>query len=268
VDYYSVKQDHVGSIDYTAVATDLNAKGSGSIYAQDPLKLGAGFVFADGTKLTSTAPNQVNHTNFGTISIVRNPAGDQKTEGVDLSLDYRFKTETMGSYDIGATANILFSYKFRATSHDPYLEYARNFTDSTIGGAGYSGLLPGYTIKPYVNATYKDFTVSVFMNYIPKVTVPGTLFGGASTTNDYTLNGRASSTPTYFTTDATVSYRLPDMGKSWMRNSALTVGANNLFNKAAPYIPGDGSLVAENNTDKGAYDIIGRFIFVELKKSF
>ncbi len=267
-DYYSVKQDKVGSIDYTAVAADLNAKGAASVYNQDPLHLGAGFVFADGTKLTSNAPNQVNHTNFGTISIVRNPAGDLKTDGMDLSVDYRFQTETMGNYAVGATANILFNSKFRATPRDPYLQYARTFTDSTIGGAGYAGLLPGYTIKPYINVAYKAVTTSIFMTYLPKVTVPGTLFGGASPTNDYTLNGLASSTPSYFTTDISVAYRLPDFGRKWMRNGTVIIGANNVFNKAAPYVPGDGSLVAENNTDKGAYDIIGRFMFIELKKAF
>ena len=268
-DYYSVKQDKVGLLDYTAVVADLNAKGAASIYNQDPLHLGASFVFADGTHLTSNAPNQVNHTNFGTISIVRNPSGDQKTDGLDLAVDYRFQTETMGNFDVGATANILFNFKFRATATARYLQYARVFTDSTIGGAGYAGLLPSYTIKPYVNYSYKAFSTSLFMNYIPKVTVPGSLFGtGATTGNTYTINGLASSTPNYFTADMTVSYRLPDLGKSWLRNSSLTVGANNVFNKAAPYVAGDGSFVAENNTDKGAFDIIGRFMFIELKKAF
>src|SRR5204863_371224 len=53
VDYYRIEQDKVGSIDYTAAVADLNAKGASSLYAQDTLKLGSGFVFADGTKLTS-----------------------------------------------------------------------------------------------------------------------------------------------------------------------------------------------------------------------
>ena len=269
VDYYSIKQDKVGAIDYTAAVADLNAKGAASYFNQDPLHLGAGFVFADGSKLTSNATNQVNSTNFGTISIVRNPAGDQKTDGLDLSVDYRFKTQTMGTFDIGANANILFNYWFRATSRDRYLQYARVFTDSTTGGSGYEGLLPGYTIKPYVNYSNGPFTASLSMTYLPKVTVPGSLFGtGATTGNTYTINGRASSTPAYFTADVSVAYRLPDLGKRWLRNATLTVGASNLFDKAAPYIPSDGSGVAENNTDKGAYDIIGRFVFVELKKSF
>jgi iron complex outermembrane recepter protein len=268
VDYYWISQDKVGGIDYTAIAADLNAKGSGSIYAQDTLKLGTGFVFADGTKLTTTAPNQVNSTNFGAVTVARNPSGDQKTDGLDIQIDYKGVTPNWGSYDVGLLANVLFNYKFRATTRDPYLQFARVMTDSTIGGSGYEGLLPGYTLKPYIMYNYKAFAGSLFMNYIPEVTVPGTLFGGASTTNDYTLNGKASKTPSYFSADLSMSYTLPDFGQKWMRKTTIVAGANNVFNKAAPYVPGDGSFVAENNTVKGAYDIIGRFYFVELKLSF
>ncbi|HVS53246.1 MAG TPA: TonB-dependent receptor plug domain-containing protein [Opitutaceae bacterium] len=268
VDYYNITQDQVGSIDYTAIAADLNAKGAASLYNQDPLHLGAGFVFADGEKLTSNAPNQVNSTNFGSVSVVRNPAGDQKTDGLDISVDYHFKTDSIGNFAVGVSSTILFNFKFRATQADPYLQYARLMTDSTTGGAGYEGLLPGYVLKPYVNYGYKAWTASLSGTYLPKVTVPGTLFGGASTTNDYTINGKASETPTYFKMDASVSYRMPDFGRSWLRNVTWTVGADNVFNKSAPYVPGDGSFVAENNTVKNAYDIIGRFWFFDLKKSF
>ena len=267
VDYYDISQDKVGSLDYTAIAADLNAKGAGSFYAQDTQHLGTGFVFADGSKLTSNAPNQVNSTNFGTVTVARNPSGDQKTRGLDIAIDYKFATN-IGSFDVGAASNVLFDYKFRATPTASYLQYARVFTDSTDGGAGANGFLPSYLIKPYVNYSYKSFTGSLFMTYYPQVTVPGTLFAGASTTNDYTLNGKASQTPTYFTADLTLAFVLPDFGHKWLSRTTLTVGANNVFNKAAPYIPGDGSFWAENNTAKGAFDIIGRFMFIELKKAF
>ena len=42
-----------------------------------------------------------------------------------------------------------------------------------------------------------------------------------------------------------------------------------MFNKAAPFVPGaGGGGGTEANTAKYAYDIIGRFMFVELKKAF
>jgi iron complex outermembrane receptor protein len=268
LDYYWIKQNRVITpIDYTAIVADLNAKGAASQFNQDPLHLGQGFVFADGTRLTSNDPNQVNHTNFGTINVARTPEGDQKTDGLDLSIDYRFRTDTMGNFGVGAQGNILFNWKYRASPRNPYLQYARVMTDSTTGGGGYEGLLPSYTIKPYLNYSYKNLSAAIFGTYYPRVTVPGTLFGtGKTTGNTYTLNGLASETPTYFRADITVSARLPDIGL--IKNTTFTVGANNAFNKSPPYVPGDGSFVAENNTVKNAYDIIGRFWFFELKKSF
>jgi len=267
-DYYSISQDKVGSIDYTAIVADLNAKGSGSVYARDPLQLGTGYVFADGTKLTTTTPNQVNSTNFGTVTVARNPQGDQKTDGLDLSVDYTLHTDHLGVFDFGAHATVVFNFKFRATEANAYLQYARVMTDRTDGGAGYVGLLPAYQINPYVTYTYKRWAASMFMRYIPATTVPGTLFGGARATNDYTINGLASKTPNYFTADLTVAFPLPDYGRRFLRGFTVMAGANNVFNRAAPYVAGDGSFVAENNTVKSVYDIIGRFYFVELKKKF
>jgi hypothetical protein len=41
-----------------------------------------------------------------------------------------------------------------------------------------------------------------------------------------------------------------------------------VFAKDAPYVPGSGNGENESNTAKQAYDIIGRFFFLELKKAF
>jgi outer membrane receptor protein involved in Fe transport len=120
-----------------------------------------------------------------------------------------------------------------------------------------------------VNYSYKAVSAALFMNYVPKVTAPGTLFGtGATTGNDYTVNGLPAKIPSYFSADLSVSYKLPDSRRNWLRNFTFTVGANNVFNKTPPYVPSDGSFVAENNTVKNTYDIIGRFWFFELKKGF
>jgi iron complex outermembrane receptor protein len=134
-DYYHIDQDKVGNIDYNAIGASLNALGSASPYAP-------GFLFADGSKLTSTATNQVNTTNFGTISVPYNPAGEQWTDGLDLSASYDFKTDSIGAFDVGVAANVLFNYKWRATTSSPYYQYARIFTDSTEGLGGWEGLLP------------------------------------------------------------------------------------------------------------------------------
>jgi iron complex outermembrane recepter protein len=259
-DYYHIKQDKVGGFDYTAIAADLNAKGSGSIYA-------SGFTFADGTKLTSTAVNQVNSTNFGFISVVQNPLGDQWTDGLDLAVDYRFNTEKLGRFDMGATANVLFNYQARTSPSAPWLQYANNFTDGTNGVGFANGLLPSYIIKPYLTNVYGPVTTSLFFNYVPSTKTTG----GPDVTqgNDPdTINGMFYHIPSYFTMDLAVSYTLPSFGHNWARNFTLTATVNNLFDKKAPYVPVDGNPPGENNTVESQYDIIGRFYTLELKKAF
>ncbi|HVU16402.1 MAG TPA: TonB-dependent receptor [Candidatus Didemnitutus sp.] len=261
IDYYHIFQDKVGTIDYTSVVADLNAKGSASVYAP-------GMVFADGSHLASTAPNQVTSTNFGTLTIANNPAGDQWTDGLDVGVDYRFATESLGHWAIGAQANILFNYKARATEDDPYLQYARNFTDGTNGGAFPNGLLPGYIIKPYVTQSIGRWTTSVYLNYIPSTPALGSLLLDPTDPNTDRIDGKAYHIPSYFSADVAVTCELPNFGRKWARNVDVTVGLNNAFDKKPPYVPVDGNPPGENNTVESTYDIIGRFFFVQLKKTF
>jgi len=260
VDYYSIKQDKVGGFDYTGIATDLNLHGSSSQFA-------SGFTFADGSRLTSATANQVNSTNFGTITVQTNPLGEQKTSGLDLSADYRFSTTDWGRFDVGASANILLDYKARLSSLAPTYQYARTFTDGTNGAGFANGLLPSYVIKPYVNHVYGALRTSLYFSYVPTVTTNGGV-GNAPGQNPDTISGQPYKIPSYFTTDLTFNYTVPNAGHEWARNMTVTVGANNLFNKLAPYVPVDGNPPGENNTVEAQYDIIGRFMFVELKKSF
>ena len=263
VDYYKISETNVGGIDYTSIVTDLNAKGSGSAYA-------SGFTFADNSHLTSTAPNQVNTTNFGGLTVQANPQGNKWTNGLDISLDYRFTTDIAGKWDVGASANYLFNYYLRNNPSAPYYQYARNFTDGSTGLGYAAGLLPGYVIKPYISNQYGPVSTSIFFNYVPPTTVSGSLFGDYTPgdTNNETLSGNAATIPSYFTTDLAISYSVPNFGKKWLRGVTVTVGANNLFGKNPPYVPIDGNPPGENNTVEQTYDIVGRFYFAEFKKAF
>src|SRR5208283_721521 len=149
----------------------------------------------------------------------------------------------------------------------PYYQYARNYTDSTDGLGNTNGLLPGWIVKPYINNVYGPLTTSLYFNYIPGTTDS---FGENSNggVNPDTINGMPYTIPSYFTMDVSFTYQLPDFGHAWAKNLSLTVGANNVANKAPPYVPVDGNPPGENNTVESIYDIIGRFVFVSLKKDF
>lgn len=262
-DYYHIRQDKVGGFDYTAIAADLNAKGAASMYAPN-------FRFVDGTQLTSAAPNQVTSTNFGSLNVVYNPIGNQWTDGLDLATAYKFKTERYGWFDVGADANVIFNFKARTTPTTPYYQYARVFTDSANGRGNQQGLLPSYTLKTHLNYSYRDLQASIQLNHLPRVTAPGTAFGsGPNEVNSQRADGKAYTIPSYTTVDLSVTYTLPDFGRNWARGFSVTAGVNNVFDRDAPFVPGGGSGGGtEGNTVKYAYDMIGRFAFLELKKAF
>ena len=261
VDYYKVKQNQVGGFDYAGIVQDLNAKGSGSKYA-------AGLTFNDGTKLISSAPNQVTSTNVSQLVLATNPSGDQATSGFDIDVEYKHNTDAYGYFDFGVRMNYLTDYKFRPTPSDPYNQYAGQFTDGTNGLGGANGILARYTVKPYIHWAIKDIKVTLSGTYFPTVQAQGSLFGGADTTNNQRADGKAFTVQSYHTEDLAVTYTIPSMGSKWLRGTSVTAGVINMFDKQAFYIPGGGNGSSESNTNKSTYDIIGRQYFLELKKSF
>ncbi|MSU48976.1 MAG: hypothetical protein EXS37_07810 [Opitutus sp.] len=262
-DYYHVRQGKVGGFDYTFIAADLNAKGAASSYAP-------AFRFVDGTRLTTNNSNQVTSTNFGFLNVVYNPVGDQWTDGIDLATNYSFRTTGAGYFDLGTDINVPLNFKARTAPTGRYFQYARNFTDSANGKANQQGVIPNYALKAHVHYAYRDLRASLSMSHLPKLNAPGTAFGEApGTINAQRADGKAYTIPNYTTASLSVSYTLPKFGREWTKGITLTAGANNVFDKAAPFVPGGGSGGGtEANTAKYAYDIIGRFMFFELKKEF
>ncbi|MEY2879391.1 MAG: hypothetical protein RLZZ15_1771, partial [Verrucomicrobiota bacterium] len=262
-DYYHIRQGKVGGFDYTFIASDLNAKGAASPYA-------ANFRFTDGSRMTANTANQVTSTNFGFLSVVYNPVGDQWTDGLDLSTSYQFRTDRMGFFNIGADVNVPFNFRARTSPTGRYYQYARNFTDSANGKANQQGVIPNYALKARFNYAYRDLSASLSVSHLPKLNAPGVAFGEApGTVNTQRADGKAYTIPNYTTASLSVNYRLPSLGREWTKGLSVNVGVNNLFDKAAPFVPGaGGGGGTEANTAKYAYDIIGRFMFLELKKEF
>lgn len=260
LDYYHIVQDHAGDVDFTGAFADLNANGAASIYA-------SGFTFADGTKLVSNAGNQVTSTNIGGIRIVKNPTGAVKTEGLDVGLNYHIPSfGASGSATIGINSTITFSYKFKAANGSPYYEYVRQYTSSTFGLGGDQGTIPGYQIKPYLVYELAGFSAALSAAYLPSVTDNGSLFGGQLPVNIATMNTQPYKVKSYTTADFSLTYEL---GKGhptavWYDGISISAGVNNFTDTKPPFIPTS----VEDNTDKHAYDIVGRFVFFKVGKKF
>ncbi len=264
VDYYDISQDKIGGFDFNAIIADINAKGVNSKFAP-------GFTFVDGGGLTTATTNQATSTNIGGLTVATDPSGDQYTRGLDLMLDYKTTTDAYGFFNIGARANVLFDYVARVNSGAPYVQYARNFTDSLNGLGNSNGLLPSYILKPYLNWAYKDLKVSLSATYYPSVLAAGSLFGTTNSPldlNSQRADGKAFTIPSYHTEDISFTYTVPNFGHNWMKDINVTAGVINLLNHQAFYIPGGGSDQSESNTNKSSYDIIGRQYFLEIKKAF
>lgn len=262
-DYYHIAQDKVGAFDYTSIVADLNARGAGSTYA--PL-----FRFTDGTRLTTAAANQVTSTNAGFLAVVYNPRGDLWTDGLDLAANYRWRTERFGSFAAGVDANVLFNFKARPNPDSPYLQYARTFTEAMNGRGNPQGVLPGFAARAHVEQTLGAFRATARVNHLPRVNAPGTAFGTpAGTPNVLRADLKPYTIPSYTTLDLHLSYALSDRGRRWTRGVSVALGASNVFDRDPPFVPGGGSAGgSESNTVKSTYDIIGRFVYLELKKEF
>ena len=263
VDYYKVSQDGIGATpDLNAVVSDLNANGVNSQYY-------AGYLSAANTHVTG--PNQVNFANddaaltAGSFTYMTQPGASQETDGFDIGLSYVLPTpEELGKITLGCNANIVMNYYFRGAPTVSRYDYTGYFTQGVLGA---QGTIPDFILIPSLDWEYKNLSFHIDARYIPEVTAPGTLWPTTgSDWNDYTVDGEAWKVPSYYTINMQVSYEFGKTKetKDWYDGLRLTLGCNNVTDNMAPFIAGS----TEDNTDKATYDIMGRFLYVEVAKKF
>lgn len=259
-DYYHVQtKNDVYRVGAQAVADSLNQFGSASEFAPS-------FRFDDGTRLTTTAPNQVTVANWGSAGRPLRNGAEQMTDGIDFSAMYELPTDNVGKFTFFASANLLFNYTYKDPLIGGPYHYEGQFTDNGPAG-GAQGTLPDYTINTGLTWDFKNFTYTINARYIPEVVDQGSLHAsnqpGAGAQNDYTQNGKAWVVPAWYAIDMQLAYTFRQEGK-WFNNTRLAVGCNNITDNTAPLIASS----SEDNTDKSTYDILGRFIYFEISKKF
>jgi iron complex outermembrane receptor protein len=230
-DWYRVVQEGIAfNPDANSIVANLNANGSASPYA-------SGFRFTDQSQLTTPAPNQITLANFGTLVIPTLPGAMQKTDGLDLSANYRRPTEQMGIFNFWANANVLFGYYFQGGPGQPAHQFAGYYTDPQVA-AGYQGTLPDFIIATGLSWEFMGFTASANARYIPEVRDSGTRFptAGGSPSNDFTVNGKDWIVDSYYTVDMQLAYRFSSKFGPWLRDLRLAVGVNNITDNIAPFI--------------------------------
>lgn len=164
-----------------------------------------------------------------------NNFGMRETDGLDMFVRYSWPTD-FGMIYADLSGNYVLNFDTKQTP-------ASATTDALMQG------IPQSTARLTLGADMGDWNVAGFVNYRDGIT------------NNFTTPtgiGRYSS-DAYTTVDLRVSWTLPDTG--WSQGTAVTLQVNDLFDQDPPYFPGTDGI-------GGAYNPIGRFVALNLRKSF
>ena len=248
LDYYHIKtRNDIFRVPDQSMVDDINAKGVNSVWAPY-------FTKADGSKITTADPNQANDAEWGVLNDPLQNGASIETDGLDLSGVYQFEPENAGRFTLFANANILLHYDYS----DPVaglFHYAGMYSDPNAGDPGGQGTLPDWQLNMGLTWDFRNFTYSVDARYIPSTR--------AASGQYYTINGDGWRVNDWYSIDMQLAYEFKSPGK-WYHQTRFTVGCDNVTDNDPPLIAG----AFEDNTDKSAYDIIGRFVYVEISKKF
>jgi iron complex outermembrane recepter protein len=196
---------------------------------------------------TFTAANGVP----GLYSLYMNAAG-QQVNGTDLDLDYRFRTDSLGSFDFRWTGTYLNSFKVNDATGSGYVQYA--------GSVALASSLPTVTGLPKIrslfaaNWLYGAFSATYLLHYTGSYEDP-TIPGGVEVAK-------------YVTHDIQLGVDMAKIASagSWLSPLKLTVGVNDLTYAKVPIFyagPLGGGLQA-NGYDTSIVNPVGRFFYAAL----
>src|SRR6185503_12371444 len=205
--------------------------------------------------------------NFGSLVIPTLPGASQRTDGIDLTLMYSHPFENNMKISGWISANVLLNYEVQLGPQEPWYQYAGFFTDPQVAAA-YQGTLPDYNLTMGLAWEYQGITVAANARYIPEVIDPGDTFptAGASPSNGFTIDGSLWKVKSWYSIDLQLAYEFGKHkeAKDWYDGTRIAFGVNNVTDNIAPLIASS----SEDGTDKGTYDILGRFFYFEVAKKF
>ena len=176
-------------------------------------------------------------------------AGKTVAKGIDISTSYLQKTDSFGRFNYAVAASYLQSFKAASLPGTPLFEYVNQ---DASGGNAEDGYLR-WKGRGTVDWSYKSFGASVSAIFTDGF-------------QDYDLDGNLFKVASTVTWDAQFIYTIHGELGSYLRDTKLTLGVQNAFNKAPPVAYGSGN----NSTGYPSflYDSVGREIYVSLSKKF
>lgn len=178
----------------------------------------------------SSIPAEVNF-----LDLRLNNFGMRSTDGLDMFFRYNWPTE-LGLIYADLSANYILNYDVKQTQNSAVV-------DSLVLG------IPQSTARFTLGADFGQWNIAGFVNFRDEYT------------NNYaTPTGVAQYTSSPYTTvDLRVSWTLPETG--WTNGMTASLQVNDLLNEEPPYFPATDGI-------GGAYNPIGRFVALNLRKKF
>lgn len=270
VSYYHIVEDNVALYPTgTSIVADLNKNGAASIWNGRPELYGAPIYLDQNDKpylpTAGVQSTYINVNNIGTINIPLIPGGGIRTDGIDLTADYIWDLGSGGSVRLFGSANVLFSYDIKLSPGTPWFSYKGQYTDSQAVAAA-QGMIPDYNLTAGFTWSFHNFDWTVIAHYLPGVTDLGDTHPSiGAPANDFTATGNTWSVPDYYKIDMQLAYTFKSESKGkWYDGARIAVGVNNISDEKPRLIASS----SEDNTDKSSYDILGRFVYIEVSKKF
>lgn len=176
------------------------------------------------------------------VDLRNNNLGTRNTDGLDFDINYRWDTG-FGSVFADLAGNYILNFDTRLTPGAPE-------TDSLRLG------LPRWTARASVGADIGSLSLAGFVNYRDGIT------------NNYTTTGGGTasySADPYMTVDLRVAWTLPD--SSLGEGTVLALQVNDVFDEDPPFFPASSGSPMFDGIG-GAYNPIGRFVAINLRKAF
>ncbi|MDI1320791.1 MAG: TonB-dependent receptor, partial [bacterium] len=288
---------------YHISVSGIIANNANAVLAANAAGQGAGFVPGNAATINPNAPfaAQVRRSANGRLNnagsfVAAFPGVTQKgavlsdflniasreVSGLEYTATYTMNTSDWGRFTFVAQANQFLKFDQQNAPGLPKVTYLGKFV-STVGDPISPGSVPKWKSNTSVRWSWKSLTAGVTFNHIAAYQ-DDPLFVLSPKELAFYQAGTPKSDPAYSayladttqlkvggfrmisafdTFDAQVSYRF-DSGNHYLGGTALTIGANNVFDKLAPYAAG----AFNDSYDTRTANNYGRFIYASLRKEF
>jgi outer membrane receptor protein involved in Fe transport len=237
VDYWKADRNGTVSGNYQNTVNRFFGKDSAGVAAPGGLLPGESVVlFSDGT--------------IRVVNSVFFNVGQTVAKGYDITANYVMKTDTAGRFELSTVWSRLQSFKQASVPGAPLQELVN--LDTGAGTGGVEGYLR-WKGRMQAEWAYQGLTALVGANF-----TDGFL--------DYDANGDPFQVKNTMIYDLQVGYNFRDTAGSWLKDTKITVGVRNLFDKDPPFSSGS----AGNATGYPSflYSSEGRFVYVSVGRKF